>query len=72
MATPGCRRVQYSAPPRGGAIDGSLEQLLPEKLRAKPGQLSRFHPNELSDLVRIGSNLRLETAVTQSLSVGGM
>ncbi|GCE38833.1 hypothetical protein Rhow_002357 [Rhodococcus wratislaviensis] len=50
--------------------DGSLQQLLPEELRADPGQPSRFYPNELSALVHIESNLLLETAVAQSLSVG--
>ncbi|MDI9979492.1 zeta toxin family protein [Rhodococcus sp. IEGM 1307] len=50
--------------------DGSLQQLLPEELRARPGQPSRFYPNELSALVHIESNLLLETAVAQSLSLG--
>ncbi|GAF48808.1 zeta toxin family protein [Rhodococcus wratislaviensis] len=50
--------------------DGSLQQLLPEEYRAKPGQPSRLYPNELSALVHIESNLLLERAVTESLSVG--
>jgi len=50
--------------------DGSLQQLLPEELRAKPGQSSRFYPNELSALVHIESNLLLETAVAEALSGG--
>ncbi|MFE7421123.1 zeta toxin family protein [Rhodococcus sp. NPDC057529] len=50
--------------------DGSLQQLLPDELRAKPGQTSRFYPNELSALVHIESNILLETAVAHSLSVG--
>jgi hypothetical protein len=50
--------------------DGSLQQLLPEELRAAPGQPSRFYPNELSALVHIESNLLLERAVTDALSVG--
>lgn len=70
MAASGCGRVQ-TPPPRGGVADGSLQQLLPEELRATPGQPSRFYPNELSALVHVESNLLLETAVAQSLSVGG-
>ncbi|WP_213571031.1 zeta toxin family protein [Rhodococcus sp. USK13] len=50
--------------------DGSVQQLLPEELRAQPGQPSRFYPNELSALVHIESNLLLERALTESLSVG--
>lgn len=50
--------------------DGSLQQMLPEELRAAPGQPSRFYPNELCALVHMESNLLLETAVAQSLSVG--
>ncbi|TQC40143.1 hypothetical protein EEB14_56280 [Rhodococcus sp. WS4] len=50
--------------------DGSLQQMLPEELRAAQGHPSRFYPNELSALVHIESNLLLETAVAQSLSVG--
>ncbi|MHA4850953.1 MULTISPECIES: zeta toxin family protein [unclassified Rhodococcus (in: high G+C Gram-positive bacteria)] len=50
--------------------DGSLQELLPEQVRAQPGLPSRFHPNELCALVHIESNLLLETAVAQSLSVG--
>lgn len=69
MAASGCGRVQ-TPPPRGGVADGSLQQLLPEELRATPGQPSRFYPNELSALVHVESNLLLETAVAQSLSVG--
>ncbi|WP_280784950.1 zeta toxin family protein [Rhodococcus opacus] len=52
------------------AEDGSLQQLLPEKLRAAPAQPSRFYPNELCALVHVESNLLLETAVAQSLLVG--
>ena len=56
---------------RAAAVeDGSLQQFLPEVLQAQPGQPSRLYPNELSALVHIESNLVLETAVAQALSVG--
>jgi len=57
-------------PLAASVADGSLQQLLPEELRVAPGQPSRFYPNELCALVHIESNLLLETAVAQSLSVG--
>jgi hypothetical protein len=43
--------------------DGSLQELLPEELRAAPGEPSRFSPNELRALVHVESNVILERAV---------
>ncbi|MFI5436402.1 AAA family ATPase [Rhodococcus baikonurensis] len=55
----------------GAAVaDGSLQELLPEELRAAQGEPSRLYPNELCALVHVESNVILERAVAQSLTAG--